>query len=64
MISDFLEYPFEHESFDFITSVATLHHMDATAALTRMRTLLRPGGALAIPGLAPSAHKHVAGRAA
>jgi SAM-dependent methyltransferase len=40
------------ESFDLIVSVATLHHMDAGAALTRMRALLRPGGTLAIVGLA------------
>jgi SAM-dependent methyltransferase len=54
LLGDFLEYPFENESFDFIASVATLHHMNAAAALTRMGTLLRPGGALAILGLARS----------
>lgn len=52
LLGDFLRYPFENESFDFIVSVATLHHMDATAALTRMRALLRPSGVLAILGLA------------
>lgn len=49
---DFLTHPFEPESFDVITSVATLHHLDAVAALTRMRELLRPGGTLAVIGLA------------
>jgi 2-polyprenyl-3-methyl-5-hydroxy-6-metoxy-1,4-benzoquinol methylase len=48
---DFLRHPFPSESFDFIGSVATLHHMDPAAALQRMRALLRPGGSLAILGL-------------
>lgn len=51
---DFLTYPFAAESFDIIASVATVHHMDAAAALTRMRELLRPGGTLAVVGLARS----------
>ncbi|WP_067830430.1 class I SAM-dependent methyltransferase [Nocardia inohanensis] len=49
---DFLTYPFETESFDGIVSVATLHHLDATAALSRIRELLRPGGTVAIIGMA------------
>ena len=48
---DFLRHPFPPESFDFVGSVATLHHMDPAAALQRMRVLLRPGGSLAILGL-------------
>ena len=51
---DFLIYPFKLESFDVIASVATVHHMDAAVALARMRELLRPGGTLAIVGLARS----------
>ncbi len=54
LIGDFLTYPFEAESFDFITSVASLHHMDVRLALERMRQLLRPGGRLAVVGLARS----------
>ncbi len=50
----FNAHPFNAESFDFIASVAMLHHMDATVALTRMRALLRPGGSLAVLGLARS----------
>jgi len=53
-LGDFLTYPFTPDSFDVITSVATVHHMDAAAALTRMRELLRPGGTLAVVGLASS----------
>jgi len=49
---DFLDYDLEPASFDFIASVAALHHMDARAALGRMRELLRPGGTLAIVGCA------------
>jgi SAM-dependent methyltransferase len=51
---DFLTYDFEPDSFDAIVSVAALHHMDAAAALGRMRRLLRPGGTLAVVGLARS----------
>ena len=49
---DFVTYPFEPESFDFVVSVATLHHLDAISALSRVRELLRPGGVLCIIGLA------------
>ncbi|WP_264071454.1 class I SAM-dependent methyltransferase [Mycolicibacterium komossense] len=52
LLADFLTYPFEDDSFDVITSIATLHHLDAPAALARMRRLLRPGGVIAILGLA------------
>lgn len=54
IVGDFLTYPFEPASFDVIVSVATLHHMDALAALTRMGELLKPGGRLAIVGVARS----------
>jgi SAM-dependent methyltransferase len=51
---DLLSGGFAPESFDLIASVATLHHMNAAAALGRMRQLLRPGGTLALVGLARS----------
>ncbi|MFG3437028.1 class I SAM-dependent methyltransferase [Nonomuraea sp. NPDC047897] len=54
IVGDFLTHPFEPASFDVITSVATLHHLDAAAGLARMRDLLRPGGVLAVVGLARS----------
>ncbi|MEU7863363.1 class I SAM-dependent methyltransferase [Nonomuraea sp. NPDC049141] len=54
ILGDFLTHPFEPASFDVIASVATLHHMDAATGLARMRDLLRPGGVLAIVGLARS----------
>jgi 2-polyprenyl-3-methyl-5-hydroxy-6-metoxy-1,4-benzoquinol methylase len=49
---DFLEHPFEPASYDVVASVATLHHVDAREGLVRMRELLRPGGVLAVIGLA------------
>jgi SAM-dependent methyltransferase len=39
-------------SLDLVTAVASLHHMDGEAALRRMSGLLRPGGVLAVVGLA------------
>jgi 2-polyprenyl-3-methyl-5-hydroxy-6-metoxy-1,4-benzoquinol methylase len=51
---NFLTYPFEAASFDVVVSVAALHHMNAAAGLERMRELLRPGGILAVVGLALS----------
>ncbi|WP_433519665.1 class I SAM-dependent methyltransferase [Nonomuraea sp. CA-143628] len=54
VLGDFLTHPFEPASFDVVASVATLHHMDAVSGLARMRDLLRPGGVLAIVGLARS----------
>jgi SAM-dependent methyltransferase len=51
---DFLTYPFPEGSFDFITAIASGHHMPLAAALSRMRSLLRPNGRLAIIGLARS----------
>jgi ubiquinone/menaquinone biosynthesis C-methylase UbiE len=52
LLGDFMTHPFEPESFDHIASIAALHHMDAAAALERMRGLLAPGGTLSIVGLA------------
>jgi SAM-dependent methyltransferase len=49
---DLLAPPFADGSFDAVLSVATVHHMDAAAALTSLAGLLRPGGLLAVVGLA------------
>ncbi|OKH99073.1 methyltransferase type 12 [Streptomyces sp. CB02923] len=49
---DFLTAELPSSGYDFICSVATVHHMDFEAALVRMRELLRPGGALVMVGLA------------
>ena len=54
VLGDFFEHPFEPGSFDLVASVATLHHVDAEKGLARMAELVRPGGALAVIGLARS----------
>lgn len=41
--------------FDFVCSVSAVHHMDFAGALTVMRRVLRPGGCLAVIGLARDA---------
>ena len=41
-----------YDSFDAVLSVATLHHMDAVAGLTRLAELVRPGGLVGVIGLA------------
>ena len=52
--SDVLAAPFRPESFDAVVSVASLHHLDMREGLTQMVSLLRPGGVLAVVGLARS----------
>jgi SAM-dependent methyltransferase len=52
--ADVLAYGFEADSFDLITAVASLHHLDAKVALRHLRNLLRPGGVLVVVGLARS----------
>lgn len=52
VLGDFLTHPFEPASFDFVTTVATLHHVDADIGLSRIRDLLRPGGVMCVVGLA------------
>lgn len=49
---DLLDPPFPPASFDLVSSVASLHHMDEEATLRRMASLLRPGGRLVVIGLA------------
>jgi SAM-dependent methyltransferase len=51
----FLAADLKGEGYDFVCSVSAIHHMDFTAALTRMRELLRPGGVLVVVGLARDA---------
>jgi SAM-dependent methyltransferase len=47
-----LAYPLAAASFDFACANTALHHMDFDAALTAMSRALRPGGRLAVVGLA------------
>ena len=50
--ADFLAHDFAEASFDFVCANTSLHHMDFAAALTAMARVLRPGGRLAVIGLA------------
>ena len=50
--ADFLAYPVAEASFDFACANTVLHHMDFAAALVAMARALRPGGCLAVAGLA------------
>jgi SAM-dependent methyltransferase len=49
--ADLFDAPFEPGQFEFISSIAALHHMPLTEALSRLGKLLAPGGVLAILGL-------------
>lgn len=48
VVADVMGYDFIPQSFDFIVSVATLHHMDAPSIFTKLREALAPGGVLAV----------------
>ncbi len=50
--ADFLTCPVEAASYDFACANTVLHHMDFAAALSAMARALRPGGRLAVVGLA------------
>jgi SAM-dependent methyltransferase len=50
--ADFLAYDFRAASFEFVCANTSLHHMDFAAALTKLARILRPGGRLAVIGLA------------
>ncbi len=54
LLGDVRRAPFGAGSFDVVASIATLHHLDATAGLEAMRDLVRPGGVLVVVGLARS----------
>ena len=52
LVGDVGRAPLQPGSFDLVTSIAMVHHMDAGLALRQMSGLLRPGGVLAVIGLA------------
>ena len=51
---DVFDAPLEASSFDAVVSVAALHHRDAEDGLARFADLVRPGGVVAVIGLAAS----------
>jgi SAM-dependent methyltransferase len=48
--ADFLAWP-EAGAYDFVSMIATLHHLPIAQALAHATRLLRPGGVLAVLGL-------------
>jgi len=48
---DFLSIDFEGERFDALTALASLHHMPIESAVTKMKSLLQPGGCLIVLGV-------------
>ena len=52
---DFLAYPADENAYDFVSALASLHHMPLDAALGKMRPAVRPGGVLAELGVWPVA---------
>lgn len=52
LLGDLLTSDLAPASFDLVSAVASVHHMDTRAALTRLRDLVAPGGVLVVIGLA------------
>ena len=48
---DFLTHEFGEAPFDFVSMVASIHHMSLAAALEKASGMLRPGGVLAVLGV-------------
>jgi SAM-dependent methyltransferase len=53
-LADVMTWEFPKEQFDFICSIATLHHLDQRELLPKMRDALRPQGVLVILDLVGS----------
>lgn len=47
-IADVLEWDFPADGFDFVVSIATLHHLPTAEILAKMKAALKPGGGLAV----------------
>ena len=54
-VADAMTWEFPTAQFDFICSIATMHHLEQRELLAKMRDALRPGGVLMIVDLAQSA---------
>ena len=53
-LADAMTWNFPHSHFDFVSSIATLHHVQQRELLVRMRDALRPGGVLVVLDLVQS----------
>lgn len=59
VVGDLRTADLEPGSFDLVAAVAVLHHLDTEAGLRRMAELVRPGGVVAVVGLARSGLRDV-----
>ena len=50
--ADLFDFVGDERGYDFISLIAVIHHMDFDAAAERLRSLLAPGGVVAVLGLA------------
>lgn len=53
-LADAMRYDFPQSHFDFVCSIATLHHVDQRQLLVKMRDTLKPGGVLVVLDLVAS----------
>ncbi|MGH9045817.1 MAG: class I SAM-dependent methyltransferase [Acidimicrobiales bacterium] len=66
LVGDVLTVALVPGSFDLVTAVASLHHMDVERALGRLRDLVAPSGVLVVveratPGRHDHTHRHAQG---
>jgi 2-polyprenyl-3-methyl-5-hydroxy-6-metoxy-1,4-benzoquinol methylase len=54
VVGDLLAHPFRPASFDAVVANTVIHHIGTAAALERMKELVRPGGVVAVVGVARS----------
>ena len=53
-LADAMQWSFPQSHFDFVCSIATLHHVQQLPLLVKMREALRPGGVLVVLDLVQS----------
>ncbi|HEU4509431.1 MAG TPA: class I SAM-dependent methyltransferase [Pyrinomonadaceae bacterium] len=53
-LADAMTWDFPKAQFDFICSIATLHHLDQRTLLVKMKQALKPGGVLVVVDLVQS----------
>ncbi len=53
-LADAMTWNFPHSHFDFVCSIATLHHLEQRELFVKMRETLKPGGVLVVLDLVQS----------
>ena len=54
LLADAMTWNFPHSHFDFVCSIATLHHLQQRELFVKMRETLKPGGVLVVLDLVQS----------